>query len=180
MDVSFFCLLQFTPRGSLKCVGISALETIHIIWCLSCFVYAEKLRCPFPCCPWISAVCAFCCWWKLFFLWSTQPVVLLWTAFSSSPVAWVSQEMPADHGKRLRSAEQIPFRHSGLGISWKWLCVTPTSEQLLHTVALSCFPNPTGQQLLRAPWFSVTRHLLPSDAQGLACLPAFPKLGNGL
>lgn len=182
VDVSFFFHLQFNPWGSLKCVGISALETIHTIWCLSYFIYPEKLRCLFPCCPWISPVFAFCPWMdgeKLFFLCCTQPVMLLWTDFSSSPVLWLSQEMPADRRKRLSSAEQIPFHHSGGGISWKWLCsrlcVTPSSEQLLKTLPFRASQTLQASSSSVSPWPDIC-----SDAQGPACLPACPKLGNGI
>lgn len=56
--------------------------------------HPEKLRCPFPYCPWITTAFAFCHWTgceRLLFLWRVQPVVLLLTAFSSRPVGWFSQ-----------------------------------------------------------------------------------------
>lgn len=127
--------------------------------------------------------------WKVAFLWRVQPVVLLLTAFSSRPVGWFSQlatgQMPADHEKRLSSAEQITFGCSRQWTIWKWLCsflrVNLSCERFLKMSpfsAKSC--RPIDQQLLGVPCFSVTWHLLSSDVQDLAFLPAFSILENGI
>lgn len=141
VEISFFCILQFTPQWSLKCVGVSVLQTTNIIWCLSYFIlYPEKLRCPFPYCPWITAAFAFCHWMdceKLLFLQQMQPVVLLLTDFSSRPVGWVSQLATGKCQLTMRrdSAEQTTFGHSRQWTIWKWLCsflcVNPSCEWFL-------------------------------------------------